>query len=150
MIIKAEETQLNIVSDITQQTISEIYPKYYPSGAVAYFNEHHNDSNVLTDIRQGIVYLLKVDEDYVGTVTIKENEINRLFVLPKFQHKGYGKRLLDYSEENIAKNYSEIVLNASLPARRMYQKRGYYETEYNQIITDNNDVLCYDVMKKKC
>lgn len=51
MISKAEENQLNIVRDITQQTISEIYPKYYPSGAVDYFKAHHSDSNILADIR---------------------------------------------------------------------------------------------------
>jgi len=148
-IVPAEENQLNTVRDITQQTISEIYPKYYPSGAVDYFKAHHSDSNILADIRKGIVFLLKADGDYVGTVTISENEINRLFVRPEFQHQGYGRRLLDFAEEEISKNYSEIVINASLPARKIYQKRGYHETEYNQIITDSKDVLCYDVMKKK-
>lgn len=30
MILKAEEKHLNIVREITQQTINEIYPHYYP------------------------------------------------------------------------------------------------------------------------
>ena len=30
MILKAEDKHLNIVSEITQQTINEIYPHYYP------------------------------------------------------------------------------------------------------------------------
>ena len=33
-------------------------------------------------------------EEAIGTVTIKENEICRLFVLPKYQHKGFGRQLL--------------------------------------------------------
>ena len=91
MILKAEDKHLDIVSEITQQTISEIYPHYYPMGAVEFFKAHHKDSNILADIKKGIVYLLKYNDDFVGTVTIKDNEICRLFVLPKFQHKGYGK-----------------------------------------------------------
>lgn len=34
MILKAEEQHLNIARVITQRTISEIYPHYYPTGAV--------------------------------------------------------------------------------------------------------------------
>lgn len=71
MIIQAEEQNLSIVSDITQQTISVIYPKYYPVGAVAFFRALHNDSNILADIRKGIVFLLKDNDEYVGTVNTK-------------------------------------------------------------------------------
>ena len=49
----------------------------------------------------------------------------------------------------ILKNYEEIILDASMSAKKIYKMRGYKETEYNQIITDSGDVLCYDVMKKE-
>ena len=114
MILKAEEKHLNIVSKITQQTINEIYPHYYPIGAVEFFKAHHKESSILADIKKGIVYLLKDNDDFVGTVTIKENEICRLFVLPKYQHKGYGKELINYAESEIFKNYGEVILDASL------------------------------------
>ena len=68
----------------------EIYPMYYPHGAVLFFSEHHSDENIMRDIRTGIVYLLISGEGIpVGTVTLTNNEIDRLFVLPSFQHKGY-------------------------------------------------------------
>ncbi len=38
-------------------------------------------------------------------------------------------------------------MDASLPAKRIYRKRGYKETEYNTVKTDNGDYLCYDVMR---
>lgn len=150
MIFKAEERHLNIVKEITQKTISEIYPHYYPTGAVDFFKNHHNDSNIFSDIKDGIVFLMKDKDGFVGTVTIRKNEICRLFVLPKFQHKGYGKKLMDFAENVISNNYEEIVLDASMSAKKIYKIRGYTEIEYNQIITENGDVLCYDVMKKYC
>lgn len=58
--------------------------------------------------------------------------------------------LLDFAERKIAENYDEIVLDASLPAKMIYRKRGYIETEGHAICTDNGDYLCYDVMKKNC
>ena len=36
-----------------------------------------------------------------------------------------------------------------MSAKKIYKMRGYKETEYNQIITESGDVLCYDVMKKE-
>ena len=50
MIIKALESQLDIVRAITQQTISEIYPKYYAVGAVEFFKSHHCDANIMEDL----------------------------------------------------------------------------------------------------
>lgn len=62
---------------------------------------------------------------------------------------GYGRELVDYAETTIAKHYDEIILDASLSAKSIYLKRGYQEIGYHSIKTDNNDYLCYDVMKKQ-
>ena len=41
------------------------------------------------------------------------------------QSKGYGKQLMDFAEKEISKVSNRIVLDASLPAKRIYIKRGY-------------------------
>ena len=87
-------------------------------------------------------------EEAIGTVTIKENEICRLFVLPKYQHKGFGRQLLNFAEKMIADKYTEIYLDSSLPAKNTYLKRGYVSIETHKIVTVNGDILCYDLMKK--
>ena len=146
-IIKADKNSFEDVKKITHTTIMEIYPKYYPPGAVEFFLKHHSDESIVNDIEDGKVYLLIDDGDVVGTVTISQNDINRLFVMPHCQHKGYGRTLLDFAEKEILKNYSFVEMDASLPAKRIYRKRGYKETEYNTVKTDNGDYLCYDVMR---
>lgn len=149
-IIKATTADCEAVIKITRDTINAIYPHYYPSGAVDFFLAHHSDQNILTDIESGIVYLLSDENGAEGTVTIKKNEICRLFVLPQYQGKGYGRELLDFSEEIIKESYSEVTLSASPPAKAIYEKRGYKQTEYHQIKTRNADFLCYDIMVKNC
>lgn len=154
MVIKpALISDLNIVREITRATISEIYPHYYPTGAVEFFINHHNDDNIADDISNNRVFLCVdcVDSRQiaVGTVTIKNNEICRLFVLPVYQGNGYGKALIDFAETVISKSYNEIKLAASLSAKTIYLKRGYKETGYNTIKTDNGDFLCYDIMVKQ-
>lgn len=147
-IIKADSSLFSAVKEITQTTISSVYPKYYPLGAVKFFKNHHNDLNIMKDIENGIVYLLREDDRFVGTVTLEDNEINRLFVLPEFQHKGYGRYLLDFAENEILKTHDEIILHASLPAKKIYLKRGYTEVEYHQLETPVGDFLCFDIMRK--
>ena len=144
----AKETDFDSVKDITQTTIWSVYPKYYPSGAVQFFSNHHSDDRIRADIVAGIVFLIEVDGTVIGTVTVADNEINRLFVLPDFQRKGYGRELMDFAEEIIRKKHDHIILDASLPAKQIYLKRGYVTAKYNMIETENGDYLCYDVMEK--
>jgi len=144
----ANEFDFEYVKRITQTTIKAVYPKYYPSGAVQFFCDHHSDDKILEDIKANRVYLIENEENEVGTVTICGNEINRLFVLTKYQHMGYGRALMDFAEKMISKETDTVVLDASLPAKKIYLLRGYKETAYNIIKTDNGDYLCFDVMKR--
>lgn len=149
-IILAQECDLKAIKDISHTTIKEIYPHYYPLGAVDFFLNHHSDEKIKCDIFNHCSFLCRNTEQIaVGTVTIRKNEILRLFVLPKYQGNGYGKELLDYAEKSIAKSYNEILIDASLSAKSIYLKRGYKEVEYHTIKTENDDFLCYDVMKKQ-
>ena len=143
-------SDLSIVKKISEVTISEIYPHYYPTGAVDFFLTPHSEANIFSDIRLNRVFLcLDAKQNVVGTVTIKTNEICRLFVLPSYQGKGYGTELLDYAEKEISCQYSKIVLDASLPAKKIYLHRGYRDVEFSIIATENSDFLCYDVMEKR-
>lgn len=85
----------------------------------------------------------------IGTITVKDNEICRLFVLPAYQGKGFGTEMLDFAERIIFEQHSKVVLDVSLPAKQIYLKRGYKEIKFNIITTRDNDYLCYDVMEKK-
>lgn len=147
-ITKASVRDMTAVRDITQTTIRAVYPKYYPQGAVDFFSAHHSDDKISADILSGSVYLLKYEGKFAGTVTISDNHINRLFVLPEYQGRGFGRALMDMAEDAIFKSFDKIELDASLPAKKIYLNRGYKETEYHIIDTPEGDRLCYDVMVK--
>lgn len=147
---KAALSDCSIIKNISETTILNVYPHYYPKGAVGFFLEHHSEENIKNDILKNQVFLWSdEDQDIAGTVTIKKNEICRLFVLPVYQGRGYGTELLDYAEKMIFKNYAEIILAASFPAKTLYQKRGYHEIEFHVMETKEDDYLCYDVMVKR-
>lgn len=136
------------VQYITVETIRAIYPHYYPKGAVEFFLNHHSGQNISADIALNRVFVLEKEQTMVGTITIKNNEICRLFVLPEHQGKGYGRALLDFAERAIFKENAAIVLDASLPAKMLYIKRGYKYRTSHALRTDYGDFLCYDVLEK--
>lgn len=144
----ATKSQLNNIKNIVDTTIKEIYPLYYPLGAVDFFIQHHSNDKIISDIEKNLVYIMKLDNLSIGTVTIEENHINRFFILPRYQSRGYGSILFKFTEDTIFKNHDSIVLDTSLPSKSFYLKRGYYEVEYQKILTPNGDYLCYDIMSK--
>lgn len=146
----ASPDDASTVYDIAQKTIKAVYPHYYPTGAVEFFSRHHNTGNIARDIEAGEVWLL-IDGtgSPAGTVTINGNEINRLFVLPECQGKGFGRQLMDFAEELVSEKYDTAELSSSLSAKKIYLRRGYKEVSYNIINSPGSDKLCYDYMVKQ-
>lgn len=139
-----------MVKRIAEETIKNIYPRYYPCGAVEFFLSHHSADRIAGDVEHGNVYLcIDSKHEAVGTVTVKGNEICRLFVLPTEQGRGYGRELLLFAESLVFAEYEAVVLDASLPAKAIYMKKGYVQTEYHAMHTPSGDYLCYDVMCKR-
>lgn len=149
IIFQATLKDLDTVYNICKKTIEKIYPAYYPKGAVDYFLDYHRKEKIKEDIEKGYVYIHKFNGEVFGTISFKENQIYRFFVEPKYQHQGYGKKLIEYAEWMIFKKYDSIILDASFPSKKLYLKNGYKEIEYNKVETENKDYLCFDVMRKE-
>lgn len=148
-IINAVPGDLPIVQNIVYETINAIYPSFYPQEVVDFFIEHHDIEKIENDICSGKVYLGQVENRPVGTATIDGNHIDRVFVLPTFQGKGYGTKLMDFCEKEVAKKFTTAAIDSSLPAYGIYGKRGYIPKTYEKIVVRNGRVLCFHSMEKQ-
>lgn len=149
MIRRATVRDLAIVQQIVFKTVKTIYPNYYPAGVVDFFLAHHNEESIVKDINNEGVFLICNDEGEVaGTGTKDGEDMNRVFVLPEYQGKGYGRQMMDYLEDLIGREYDEVYLDSSLPAFNIYLKRGYQSIDYFEETVGDNQVLCYNRMKK--
>lgn len=146
---KALPADLETVSRIVRETINAVYPRYYPAGAVELFLSYHSPDRIAADISEGIVYLAEAGGESVGTVTVRGDEVCRMFVLPGYQGKGYGGELLRFAEKVIARSFGTARLDASLAAKGLYIKRNYMTIDFSRITAENGDYLCYDTMIKK-
>lgn len=145
---RATIADLEAVYDMVQHTITIIYPKYYPKEVVDFFCELHGREAILKDIENGNVGVLKEDDKMIGTGSFVGNHITRVYVLPEYQHKGYGTFIIKKLETQISGNYDTAILDASLPAVMLYEKLGYHTLKHDEYALENGVVLVYDVMEK--
>ena len=145
----ANKNNLEQVYELVQETIKAVYPKYYLPEIVEMFSEYHSRDHVLQDISARNTYILLREDVIVGTGTIQENHITRVYVRPKFQGKGYGTYIMNQLEMLISKNYDTIDIDASLPACRLYQRLGYTTVDHGIWECKNGVIQVYEIMKKE-
>ena len=145
----ANKNNLEQVYELVQETIRKVYPKYYLPEIVDMFREYHSREHILQDIAARNTYILRVGDNMVGTGTIQENHITRVYVSSRFQRKGYGTYIMKRLEERIRKNYDTVDIDASLPACRLYQRLGYTTVDHGIWECKNGVIQVYEIMKKE-
>lgn len=145
----ATTENLQEIYQVVQKTIKTIYPKYYPAEVVDFFCAHHSEAAILEDIEKGYVNVLKEEGEMIGTGCSVSDHITRVYVLPKYQKKGYGTFIIKKMEAEIAKTYDKANLDASLPAATLYEKLGYRTVRHERHLVENGAVLVYEIMEKE-
>lgn len=146
---QASIVQCGRIAELVRDTITTVYPKYYPSEIVDFFCDLHNQRVIEADIKAGNVWVLSDGEQIVGTGSRDKNHITRVYVAPQFQGNGYGSHIMRKLEEDISRDYDTIYLDASLPATLLYETLGYRTIRHDRHIVDNGVVLVYAIMEKK-
>lgn len=147
--INATIQQAEQIFRLVQDTITNIYPKYYPKSVVEFFCELHSKEAIIEGIKSSCVKVLLINNRLVGTGSYKDNHITRVFVATNFQGQGYGSYIIQLLENEIALKYDTVYLDASLPASKLYEHRGYRTISHEKLEVKNNAVLVYEVMSKK-
>lgn len=134
---------------LVQQTITTCYPGHYSPEAVRFFVNYHADEAILRDAEAGCVVVLDKAGRLLGTGTLVDDEIKRVFVAPVFQRQGLGRRLLRHLEELATlQGARTITLDASLPSKTFYDRLGYVTTEAASLPVENGRRLDFFKMRK--
>jgi len=137
------------VKSLIQITIDACYTSVYPKEAVQFFKDWHCDEKILKNAKEGYTILLHQDNRIVGTGTIVDDEVMRVFVDPAFQRRGFGRLIMRKLEERAASNSVDVVkLDASLPAKTFYDALGYVTLEKTFLEVGNNRRLDFYKMEK--
>lgn len=145
--IRIEEcppSRLNELLYLTRETIRISYAGHYPREAVRYFLDYHSPESILGDLKEGHAVVVIISGAAVGTGTLRETTVKRVFVLPEFQGKGIGKMIMGHLEDYATRQGLRILeLHASLPAKRFYDSLGYRTLRFCHIPVGKGKTLDY-------
>lgn len=149
-ILTAEKGHAERIFNLVQNTIKNVYPRYYAKEAVDFFCKLHNVEAIIKDIEQGSVKILLKGYKIVATGSRTGNHIARVFVAPEEQGQGFGTLIMNKLESEIAAEGFNIAhLETSLPAKAFYERAGYIVVHREEIELDSkNAALEYEVMEK--
>ena len=147
--VQAGEQMAEPVFRLVQDTVTNVYPKFYRTEIVEHFCKVHSLEEIKKTIREGGVFVLGQGDSLIGTGTVSQNHISRFFVAPVFQGRGFGRFILGRLEREIQRNHPKIQLEVALPARMMFKHCGYTTIRYNRRTLDSGLVLICDAMEKE-
>ena len=137
------------VKSLVHRTIDVCYSSVYCAEAVQFFKDWHHDEKILENAEKGYTIILEKSNKMVGTGSIVDNEIMRVFVDPAFQKQGFGKLIMKKLEEKaLSQGIDVIKLDASIPAKKFYDDLGYITLEETFLELKDNKRLDYYKMQK--
>ena len=134
--VKATCDMVNEIYNVLHTAIKTVYPKYYPKEVVDFFCKHHSKEHILEGIASGNMGVLAYNNVLVGTGCFDGSHITGVYVRPSYQNQGCG-------------SYIKAVLDASLPAARLYEHRGYKTVGHGIYDLENDVKLVYEIMEKE-
>ena len=146
--MKKELQKEKRIIQVDQETIQEaavIHAASWRNSHAAFCSEQfirkHTVENqkayLLNEMKAGKKIYMLVDKIPVGIVSVKENLIENLYVLPAEQHRGYGTELLRYAIATCLGIPRLWVLDCNIKARSLYIKSGFIQTGNQHILSDN-------------
>ena len=133
---------------LVQNTIHTAYKEAYTQDEIKFFSDLHSKEAIEEDISNGIVFVLSENNKILSTATVEGNHLMRVFVEQSHMGKGFGRKIMDFIESEIAKHYYECVLDTSIVAKDFYLNRGYVYTHSDSLEINDGKILEYDIMKK--
>jgi N-acetylglutamate synthase-like GNAT family acetyltransferase len=139
------EDVYNLVID----TINKSYSRVYSKEAIISFKEYHCKDNILNDSINGYTIIIEFEGRIIGTGTLLNTNIRRVFVDKQFQHQGLGKIIMKCLEEKaFEQGIKTVELSASLVARKFYNGLGYITQTYKSFdVTNNKKLFYYEMIK---
>ena len=90
----------------------------------------------------------KASEEHAEQIyNLVQNTITAVY--PEFQGQGYGRRIMENLEREIAREYPSICLDASLSAAHFYESMGYKTVRHGKTEVEDNAILVYEMMEKQ-
>ena len=141
LIREFEPEDAEAVSFIIRQTMKTSNSADYSLDILQPLIDYFSPEKILQLNRERFCMVAEVDNKIVGTAAIEDAELLTFFVLPEYQKKGIGGKLLK-EIENFAKlgEIRTIRVDSSVTGQNFYEKSGYRKTGVEKIGTAGKQI----------
>lgn len=121
-----EFTDLIAVRKLIHKTIEICYPGYYNDEIVRFFKDYHSYERIREQALKGFSLVYLHNDKIVGTGTLEDNHINSVYIDPRHQFKGFGKRIIcALLNEAEHRGYIRLGLDATPGSVPFYKRLGF-------------------------
>jgi len=138
------------VWELVQRTIAVSYRPDYSPEVIRFFQDYHPREKLLDDAANGHIIVAERDRKIIGTGTIREAHIRRVFIEPDCQEQGIGKIIVEHLEQNAReRQVPEVDLSGALGSKTFWEARGYAVRQEVFRSIDGGPVIHYYEMAKR-
>jgi GNAT superfamily N-acetyltransferase len=135
---KATLDQAERLYEIMVQATEVSCAEAYPPEIIAIWHKGRSAAGMAAVIAENDVYALWIGDLIGGFVHLDGTEIAALFVDPAHHGRGYGRQLLCFAQEHIARR--PIVLKATLNAVAFYARFGFRQVATESVRRHDHDI----------
>lgn len=128
MIIEVNDSNILSAAKIHSESWKESHKSFCSINFIEQHNVAHQEKYLRSEIKAGKKVYMLVDPKPIGIVSVFENLIENLYVLPDEQHKGYGTKLLLFAVQQCPAAPTLWILENNQAAYSLYFKYGFRKT----------------------
>ena len=114
------------VSAVIRKTLLETNTADYPSSIIEPLRDYFSPTKVLILASERFCVVAICEDKIVGTGAIENGELKTIFVLPYYQGRGVGRKILGALERHANElSLSHIKVPSSISGIGFYEKLGY-------------------------
>ena len=141
LIREFEPKDAEAVSYVIRQTMKTSNHEDYSPEILQPLIDYFSPEKILQLNRERFCLVAEADNKIVGTAAIEEAELLTFFVLPEYQKRGIGRKLLE-EIENFAKRggIKTIHVDSSVTGQNFYENSGYRKTGVEKTATAGRQI----------
>ncbi len=149
MVYEAKPADSKQVEEIIRTAIAESVPQNLSEETANFLLKLHNKECIKEEILHKNVYLLESNGYLIGTGTLSNHEIKRVFILPQYQGQHFGTELVQCLEDELAVNeLFTAVVYAYEQVKSWYGRMGYVVTGEQPVEIGGEKLLLYRMEKQ--
>ena len=141
VIVPVDSSNIHDAAVIHSVSWQESHRSFCDADFVALYSPEHQEEYLLQKMNNGSRIFMLIHQNPIGIVSVTDNLIEDLYVLPDHQSRGFGSMLLQYAINQCSAAPTLWILENNTRAQKLYERKGFRKTGNRNFITEGLDEI---------